>query len=406
MSRQHASPVVINQGTSTSLRQVRLGATQDGVSEADIQKLIHMHPSTLPIEEIDPAFKSPVAICRELMTPAGPIDNFLVTPSGLPIIVECKLWRNPESRREVVGQIIDYAKELSRWTSSDVQREVSRRLQLPGNGVLDLVRAIDPSVDEIAFNDALSLNLRRGRFLLLIVGDGIREGVETIAEYLQRHAGLHFSLGLVEMPIFVMPDGGLLVTPRVLAKTATISRTVISAPDGHVVVDGPSSAEVSSDIDLDREAIAAERFQFWTDFLGHLRLDDPEQPMPKAAKMGYISVMMPAPNGSSWLTVYREKAKDTLGIFLSASRNTAGEFAMQAVADAWDEIRNEFGGTAEIIDRDGRKTVSESKIFPALSTPQGKAEAYEWLAERVNTFVNIVRPRVRSAAIDYESKSN
>jgi len=246
-----------------------------------------MHPSTLPIEEIDPAFKSPVAICRELMTPAGPIDNFLVTPSGLPIIVECKLWRNPESRREVVGQIIDYAKELSRWTSSDVQREVSRRLQLPGNVVLDLVRAIDPSVDEIAFNDALSLNLRRGRFLLLIVGDGIREGVETIAEYLQRHAGLHFSLGLVEMPIFVMPDGGLLVTPRVLAKTATISRTVISAPDGHVVVDGPSSAEVSSDIDLDREAIAAERFQFWTDFLGHLRLDDPEQPMPKAAKMGY-----------------------------------------------------------------------------------------------------------------------
>lgn len=152
----------------------------------------------MPIDEIDPSFRNPIAICRELRTPAGPIDNLLVTASGLPILVECKLWRNPESRREVVGQIIDYAKELSRWTSSDLQREVSRRLGVSGNAMLDLVRAVDPSVDEIAFNDALSLNLRRGRFLLLILGDGIREGVEAIAEYLQRHAGLHFSLGLVE----------------------------------------------------------------------------------------------------------------------------------------------------------------------------------------------------------------
>jgi hypothetical protein len=28
--------------------------------------------------------------------------------------------------------------------------------------------------------------------------------VEAIAEYLQEHAGLHFSLGLVEMPIYLM----------------------------------------------------------------------------------------------------------------------------------------------------------------------------------------------------------
>ncbi len=57
-----------------------------------------------------------------------------------------------------------------------------------------MVRDVDPEVDEQQFNDALTANLRRGRFLLLIVGDGIREGVEAIAEYLQLHAGLHFSL--------------------------------------------------------------------------------------------------------------------------------------------------------------------------------------------------------------------
>ena len=99
------------------------------MSEAYIQALLHEHPSCLPIAEIDPMFSGPVAICTELNTLAGPIDNFMVTPSGLPVLVECKLWRNPEARREVVSQILDYAKELSRWSSSDVQREVSHRLK-------------------------------------------------------------------------------------------------------------------------------------------------------------------------------------------------------------------------------------------------------------------------------------
>ncbi|QND17691.1 hypothetical protein HB775_25520 (plasmid) [Rhizobium leguminosarum bv. trifolii] len=389
------------------LSQLSLAATQGGVSEAQVQELVHKYPRSLPIEEIDPSFKGPVAICRELMTPAGPIDNLLVTPSGLPVLVECKLWRNPEGRREVVGQIIDYAKELSRWTSSDLQREVSRRLGIPGNAMLDLVRAVDPTVDEIAFNDALSLNLRRGRFLLLIVGDGIREGVEAIAEYLQRHAGLHFSMGLVEMPIFTLPDGGLLITPRVLARTASIERTVISVPDGHRVVDSDdATSENGNDLDPDREATGSERLQFWTEFLQHLRVDDPEQLMPKPSRTGYISVMLPAPNGSSWLTVYREKAKNSLGIFLSANRNSAGEFAMQTIVDAWDDIKSDLGGTATVIDRSGRETVADSRSFPGLNTSEGKVEAFSWLAERVNTFVNVARPRVRSAVIDYEERSH
>ena len=70
--------------------------------EADLQELVHAHPDALPIAEIDPAFSGAISICREMDTPAGPIDNFLVTPAGLPVLVECKLWRNLQARREVV----------------------------------------------------------------------------------------------------------------------------------------------------------------------------------------------------------------------------------------------------------------------------------------------------------------
>ncbi|SDC40488.1 hypothetical protein [Belnapia rosea] len=397
MARQHCPPVLLPNGGGNA---VALLPYRQGIKdEAEIQMLVHEHPSCLPIGEIDPMFLGPVAICRELQTPAGPIDNFMVTPSGLPVLVECKLWRNPEGRREVVGQILDYAKELSRWSSSDLQREVRRRLKLAGNPLLDLVRAARPDLDEIEFNDALTANLRRGRFLLLIVGDGIREGVEAIAEYLQEHAGLHFSLGLVEMPIFVLPDGSRLLTPRLLLRTAVVTRTVISVPDGY----GFQEEEQGAQLDADRNQRKShdERFAFWAEFLNGLELDDPEQPRPRPAKMGYLAFPLPAPQGSSWLTVFRDLKAGEVGVFLSANRDSPGELAMRAIAEDWPQVRNELGGVAQLVDKNGRPRIIATLSGISFDQADERKSALLWLQERVNSFVNVLRPRVRSAVVGY-----
>jgi hypothetical protein len=379
------------------------------VNEAYIQALVHEHPACLPIAEIDAMFSGPVPICTELNTPAGPIDNFMVTPSGLPVLVECKLWRNPEARREVVSQILDYAKELSRWSSSDVQREVNHRLKRDGNPLLDMVRAVNPEVDEQQFNDALTANLRRGRFLPLIVGDGIREGVEAIAEYLQVHAGLHFSLGLVELPMYVLPNGDRLVAPRVLARTALITRNVVAVPDGYVIdeVEDPTSV---AEINPERTELAEQSKRFWTEFIdGYLKLDDPEQPKPRPARLGYISLSLPA--RTSWLTVYRVLDPGGVGIFLSCWRNTPGAYAMQAIVDEWKvggPVKDELGGTAKLYKVAGGSldSIIDSLQVGSLEQPELRKKAFSWLAERVNTFVRVLRPRMRSAAADYQSRSS
>ncbi len=409
MSRQHATPLLIRDGVAAALTPLTLaaggGGAGGGVSEADIQKLVQDHPSVLPIAEIDPAFANPVAICREMNTPAGPIDNFLVTPGGLPVIVECKLWRNPEARREVVGQILDYAKELSRWSQADLQREANIRLHTTGNVLLEKVRAVAPEINEIAFNDALTGNLRRGRFLLVIVGDGIREGVEAIADYLQRHAGLHFSLGLVELPFYALPDGSRIVAPRVLARTANLTRNVIHLPEGMAVEEATPEGERGDDVALDPSEPTAGRLQFWKEFLAVLKLDDPEQPVPKPSRLGYLSFMLPAPGGSSWLTVYRDMQRNKVGLFLSASRNSAGEFASDRLADDWDTIGPLLGGSAAItLNEDDRRRIGDERPFVNLNDASQRAEAFRWLAERTNTFVNVLRPRVRSAVEDYRAQ--
>jgi hypothetical protein len=407
LERQHSVPLLLPSSSAVAepLKLVAQQGGGDAVSEAYIQALVHEHPACLPITEIDAMFSDPVPICTELNTPAGPIDNFMVTPSGLPVLVECKFWRNPQTRREVVSQILDYAKELSRWSSSDVQREVSHRLKRAGNPLLDMVRAVDPEVDERQFNDALTANLRRGRFLLLIVGDGIREGVEAIAEYLQLHAGLHFSLGLVELPIYVMPNGDRLVAPRVLARTTLIARNVVAAPDGYVV-DQEEDPAVLSVIDPNRAALGDQSQRFWAEFLNnYLKLDDPEQPKPKPARLGFITFPLPA--RTSRLTVYRSFDPDRVGIFLSANQNTPGGYAMQRIVDDWDALKDKLGGTARLDKpaRGTRDTIIDTCRVGSLDQPEVRKKAFSWLAARVNTFVNVLRPRMRSAAADYQSRA-
>ena len=93
--------------------------------EAWLRDFLFTHPAVLPTASIDAAYVDPIPVCRELRTPAGRIDCLFVTRYGGLVIVECKLWRNPQARREVVGQILDYAKDIAAWDYGDLQREVS-----------------------------------------------------------------------------------------------------------------------------------------------------------------------------------------------------------------------------------------------------------------------------------------
>lgn len=406
MSRQHAAPILVpGDGSATQvLSQLDLRATSGNVSEAWIQDLVHRHPGCLPIAEVDPAFGNPVPLCRELSTPAGSIDNLLMTPSGLPVIVECKLWRNPEGRREVVGQILDYAKELARWSASDLQREVARRVPGEGNPLLRLMSEAGHSVDEISFNDALTLNLRRGRFLLLIVGDGIREGVEAIAEYLQANAGLHFSLGLIEMPVFHNPGGGHLVIPRVLARTTNIVRQVVTVPEGAALqedLQGTDGNGIAGDAAA-TSALAQERQAFWTEFLQGLELDDPEQPVSRAPRQGYITFSLPAPQYSAWITVWRDIAAGQVGLTLGWTRGQPGEAAGEALVEDCEEVLAALGGDVEVVDLKGRRTFVETLDVASFDDPATREAAFAWLRARLNAWVNAFRPRIRSLVTDME----
>jgi hypothetical protein len=400
MKRRHAAPVRIpaSGGAAEPLTLMPLSKDGHGLSEEDIQMLIQQHPTCLPIAEIDSLFADPVPICTELRTSAGSIDNFMVTATGLPVLVECKLWQNPEARRKVVGQILDYAKEFARWRSSDLHRAVGERLKRGDDAIFKLVTAAGHMVDEGTFDDALTYNLRRGRFLLLIVGDGIRPDVELITEYLQQHAGRHFTLGVVEMPVFASANGDRLVVPRVVARTELITHNVIAVPENMMVEE--RLAPNDDTVDPETAAWSEERRQFWADFQAGLRLDDPDQIVGKPPRMGYTTLGLPAPGGAVWLTIYRDMTRHEVGLFLSHNSAGIGLEVAQALMEDADTILAELGETARIVDNKGRPRIIDSLRTGPLNDSANRDVALVWLRRRTNDFVNIFRPRVRALAQD------
>jgi hypothetical protein len=241
MRRQQSNPYLVAGDKVHKLQHLT------GIFKEDqLQKFIFSYYQSIPIDEIEPAFGPLIPVCRELPTNAGPIDAVFINHLGLPTLVECKLWENPEARRKVVGQILDYAKELSQWSYDDLQTAASKAQGVSERSLYELISHDDNAVDERDFVDNVSRNLRRGRFLLLIIGDGIRENVEQITDFLQKYAHLNFSLALVELGIFKLPnqnsDDCLIIQPRLVAQTIEIVRAVLRIEDGQIISDAPIEA--------------------------------------------------------------------------------------------------------------------------------------------------------------------
>jgi hypothetical protein len=246
------TPVIVNAGEGSSvdpLRRIDLkqkGA--DGYDERWLQSLVASNPTVLPIAEIEPAFAPAISICTELPLASGFLDNLLVTASGNLIAVECKLWRNSEARREVISQIIDYAKDIQRLSYAELEFAIGQAHKKPGFRLYDQVfratKEEEPPLDEPRFVDAVTRNLRRGRCLLLIVGDGITEGAEAMAEFLQQHAGMRFAIALVQLTVYETPNAAQrLVVPSVPLRTTNIVRGIVQIQEtGVTIIPPPDTA--------------------------------------------------------------------------------------------------------------------------------------------------------------------
>lgn len=180
------------------------------------------------MRQIDPSFGPVARLCQELPVGDNYLDLAYVNETGRLMLVECKLWRNPQSRREVIGQILDYAAHVAKWDYEQLSDAVSSATGRSRASMYEVALEEFPSLDEATFEDDVERSLREGRFLLAIAGDGIRENVERIVSLMQSRAAPQFSFALIEIGVYrLQADGtdGVFVQPRVHARTREIGRS-------------------------------------------------------------------------------------------------------------------------------------------------------------------------------------
>lgn len=397
---QYAAPVYLPtlKDQAIPLQRVSLAGDGEGrYSENDLQKLLFENPATLPTGEFDDSFKDPVPVCRELGTPNGPLDLLYVTPGGGIVLIEVKLWRNPEARRKVVAQALDYATAISQWDYDRLSSAVQLALGKRDKSLYDIVAAASAGVEERAFCDAVTRNLRRGQFLVLVVGDGIQQNAEELAAFIDR-PGLEFTFGLIEVAMYRTPQGGIFVQPRLLAKTMILRRIVVALEEGvkgRVEEDGPR-AERRAETEANPQAKFFE--DFWGDLVTrHLRLNVPGQPQPKIPKSTNIFLPMPPSGSTSWVSGYLAQSNRRAGVYLRLSKGGFGDEAWPRLLAQSEEINRELGEPAIWQEEEDRAySVVIRTPMKDLKDAAEQERIKRWLAEKLVVFAAVFRPRLEA----------
>jgi len=180
-------------------------------AEAELQDLLASSPSLVPVNEIREEASPLVVAIREFGLPgSGNTDVLSFSADGDIAIVECKLAANPESKRKVIGQILEYGAYLWDMTYEEVDQRVYR---LRGKSLADLVAESvgDSEWDEENFRNSVKQTLESGAFILVIAVDEMNEELSRTIRFLNGCGNPAFSFNALEMRRFQSSDTEILV---------------------------------------------------------------------------------------------------------------------------------------------------------------------------------------------------
>jgi len=393
----YTKPIVVNSsGKTTPLERISLGGSSDGqFSEKWLQNNLYENPNCLPVREIDPHIGTLVPVCTEIETGAGPADILYVTTTGQIVLVETKLWRNPEARREVVAQILDYAKQLTEWSFEDLARQSAIASGQGPDYLLSRLRQFASNADEAAFVDGVNLSLKSGDFLLIVVGDGIRSGAESLIGFIERYGNLRFRFGLIEVAAFRLSTNEILLQPRILAKTEILQRTVLIGPSGPVEIEDIARAE---DTELRTNADANWFQSFWSDYLSVLSLSDATQALPSNSPKGTnLFLSLPPSGAKAWISAYIAKSAGKGGVYLTFLKafDKVNEFYERLLAEK-QEIEEIVGVQLSWVKEGNKVYITVPSIqFGDLNAQEERQRVIKYLTDYTNRMVNAFRPRLK-----------
>lgn len=190
-------------------------------TEDELQALIANHPAL--IGDNDGAL---LLIDREHGIPDSAdgnarwsIDHVYVTRQARPVFVEVKRAVDTRLRREVVGQMLDYAANgVAYWpTGALAARFEQACLARQADPTDALATFLESDTTPAEFWAQADANLRSGLIKLVFVADAIPPELARIVEFLNDQ--MTADVRAVELNYYQSPDGSRLLAPRIIGET-------------------------------------------------------------------------------------------------------------------------------------------------------------------------------------------
>jgi hypothetical protein len=197
------------------------------LTENDLQKLLADYPSLISGDQIDK--ENPrrwLLVSREMGVADGQstatrwsLDHLFIDQDEIPTLLEVKRSSDTRIRREVIGQILDYAANaVSYWSIEEIISKFRLTCEIGGQ---DADKILDTFLTESFFKDkfweTVDSNLKSGKIRLLLIADVIPREMQRIIEFLNEQMSPCEILGM-EIKQFLGQNLKTLV-PRVIGST-------------------------------------------------------------------------------------------------------------------------------------------------------------------------------------------
>ena len=162
-------------------------------AEDDLQRLLADYPDLLAGDQIDPEHpRRWLLIRREIGVPSSDaeknrwsIDHLFLDQDAVPTLVEVKRSTDSRIRREVVGQMLDYAaNSVVFWSPEAIREQFEAATSANGGDPDEVIGEFLQGGDVEAFWQAAKHNLQAGRVRMIFVADAIPRELRRIVEFL------------------------------------------------------------------------------------------------------------------------------------------------------------------------------------------------------------------------------
>ncbi|GAB5533755.1 MAG: hypothetical protein Rubg2KO_00040 [Rubricoccaceae bacterium] len=201
-------------------------------SEADLQALLERHPDLLAGDQMDTeAPRRWVLVSREIGVPGEDdganrwsLDHLFLDQDGVPTLVEVKRSTDTRIRREVVGQMLDYAANaVVYWPVDRLISAFETTCDGEGNDAFETIVSLVDEADKDGetwerYWQRVKTNLQAGRVRLVFLADVIPPELRRIVEFLN---GQMDPAEVVAIEIRQYVGGSLrTLVPRIVGQTA------------------------------------------------------------------------------------------------------------------------------------------------------------------------------------------